>query len=106
MRYALSGWCQFYGERRRHRETQTAYDNLVVAHQAALRRLQVEEQRAADAAIRLTEPCPRCELVERERDSALLELDMARADRDSWHEAAQFMERIGFGSTRADGSAQ
>jgi hypothetical protein len=104
MRYALSGWCEFYRERRRHRDTQDAYDNLVVAHQGALRRLQVEEQRATDAVLRLMDDCGSCELLTRERNDALLELDTMRAERDEWQEAAQFMERIGFGSTRADGS--
>lgn len=93
MRYALSGWCQFYGERRRHKDTQEAYDNLVVAHQGALRREQALEARVKE--------------LERERNDARLVLDTTRDDleaanlrADALEGTLAWCEAIGFGRVK------
>jgi hypothetical protein len=90
VRYALSGWCSFYAERRRHKDTQAAYDNLVVAHQGGLRREQALEARVKE--------------LERERNDAQLVLDTTRDDleeatlrADALEATLLWTEAIGFG---------
>ena len=98
MRYALSGWCQFYGERRRHRDTQDAYDNLVIAHQGGLRREQALEAELAKVTL--------------ERNDAQLVLDSTRDDLEAERLRADALERtllwceaIGFGRVNPQDAA-
>ena len=93
MNYWLAGWKALHRERRDHKETQRAYDELVIAHQRALVSLRQEEQRAADMALHLSEPCPMCSELERERNNAILDLDTCKADLDDLHAALAWLER-------------
>ena len=66
---ALAGWKAAWAERRARKDLKEAYDNLVVAHQKALRQAQ--------------ERCPMCDELERERDNALLRLEEVELRLDS-----------------------
>jgi hypothetical protein len=52
-----------------------------------------ERQRAATAALLLTEPCPMCHELERERNNAQLELENTKADLDDTRAALAWLEK-------------
>ena len=105
MNYWLAGWRACARERVSHRITRDAYDNLVRSHRAALAELERERARAANAAMRLTDPCPMCDEFERERDNAILDLDTMRGDLEHANETNATLEQLLFAGTRADGEA-
>ena len=47
-----------------------------------------------------SEPCPMCEEMERERNNALLELDIMRADLDDAHAGRVLAEQLCFDRTQ------
>jgi hypothetical protein len=76
---ALHGYRLFWRERAAHRDTRDGYDNLVVAHQAALAReekLHASLREALDIAEAQGDMCRQ---LEAERDDARREVDDVRA---------------------------
>lgn len=94
--YWLAGWRKYWVEQRAHRDARAAYDRLAESHRRLLGRLRVEEQRCADMFFAATGACEECAVLRDERDSALFDVATMRSERDEWHRAAQFLERIGF----------
>ena len=76
------------------KELQRAYAKLTIRYVATVDALHVEEQRAVRVAMLLTEPCTSCEVLEQERDDALLRLDAEIATR-------VWLERVGWGKAKA-----
>lgn len=95
---------RLYRLQREVKELRRAYTELSEHYYDTAALLELEQERSARAFHAATEPCERCPDLERERNDALLEADTARTERDEWQQACQFMERIGFANTRADGS--
>jgi hypothetical protein len=55
--------------------------------------LKAEQARSAHAALLLTEPCPMCHELERERNNAQLELENTKADLDDTRAALAWLEK-------------